>query len=188
MATLRLSGDVATRVAPKLRSIGLDPVKAAAEREAQAKAKAEAEAAAARKAANIAAEAQAHAEAVARKAARAQAIAAAICERWPDLFDRTAPKPLAIGIDRAIGAALGFKRNDMGGAMRWWTTRIAYHWAVAAGTVRYNLDGSEAGPISDDDRARAQARCASSAARRAKRKKASAQSSEPMVISGSGSG
>jgi hypothetical protein len=184
MATLRLSGDVLTKIAPKLRAVGIDPVKAAAEREAQAKAAAEA----ARKAANLAAEAQAHAEAVARKAARAQAIAAAICERWPDLFDRTAPKPLAIGIDRAIAAELGLKRNDMGGAMRWWATRIAYYRAVAAGTVRYNLDGSEAGPISDDDRARAQARCASSAARRAKRKKASAQSSNPIAISGSGSG
>jgi ProP effector len=184
MATLRLSGDVLTKIAPKLRAVGIDPVKAAAEREAQAKAAA----AAARKAANLAADAQAHAEAVARKAARAQAIAAAICERWPDLFDRTAPKPLAIGIDRTIAAELGLKRNDMGGVLQWWATRIAYHRAMAAGTVRYNLDGSEAGPISDDDRARAQARCASSAARRAKRKQASAQSSEPMAISGSGSG
>jgi hypothetical protein len=184
MATLRLSGDVLTKIAPRLRAVGIDPVKAAAEREAQAKAAL----AAARKAANIAAEAQDHAAAVARKAARADALSAAIRDRWPDLFDRAAPKPLAIGIDRAIAAALGCRRQDLGGVLQWWTTRIAYHRAMAAGTVRYNLDGSEAGPIGDDARARAQACCASSAARRAKRKQASAQSSKPMAISGSGSG
>ena len=60
----------------------------------------------------------------------------------------TSHVPLAIGITRAIQAELGEARLPavaLSRALHWWTQAPSYLVAVAAGRVRHNLDGTEAG-------------------------------------------
>lgn len=87
----------------------------------------------------------------------------------PTLFDRTQPKPLAIGIATVIEQTI----PDLAPArlqvfMRWWCSRTNYLEAIAAGGVRFALDGSEAGEVSPTAIAEAIGRLA----QRAKPKKA----------------
>lgn len=67
--------------------------------------------------------------------------------RFPVLFDADRPLPLAIGVDKPLGELIGVKRADR--LLDWWTKWPAYLAAVAAGGCRYNLDGSEAGQVTE---------------------------------------
>jgi ProP effector len=71
-------------------------------------------------------------------------------ERFPALFDADHPVPLAIGIHKQMGKVIGLKRAKR--LMGWWTNWKPYIAAIAAGGVRYNLDGSEAGPVTEAQR------------------------------------
>lgn len=76
----------------------------------------------------------------------------------PTLFEREAPKPLAIGVGAPLRAALGLSVRQMRGLLAWWTGRYAYQVALAAGGARYALDGTPEGEISAADQETAQAR------------------------------
>lgn len=67
------------------------------------------------------------------------------------------PRPLAIGVDRQIRDALGgrYRRKAIGRVLAWWTRLPEYIAAVAAGGQRINLDGSNAGDVSEAHRKKA---------------------------------
>jgi hypothetical protein len=76
----------------------------------------------------------------------------ALCrERFPAVFDLARPVPLAIGVHKTLAAILSHVRAKY--LVIWWTRHPAYVAAVAAGGSRYNLDGTEAGEISEEHRA-----------------------------------
>jgi ProP effector len=68
--------------------------------------------------------------------------------RWPEAFSDP-PKPLAIGIDRAIARELGLgsaRRKRLRGFFRRWCNHDRYLEAVAApGAMRVGLDGNPVG-------------------------------------------
>ena len=77
---------------------------------------------------------------------RTREILALLRARWPELF--SVHTALATGIARAIQAELGEARLPavaLSRALHWWTNAPSYLVAVAAGRVRRNLDGTEAG-------------------------------------------
>jgi hypothetical protein len=55
-----------------------------------------------------------------------------------------------------LRAALGAPRSQVIDLLEWWTAQPSYIAAIAAGGMRWNLDGSEAGEISDEHRAHAE--------------------------------
>jgi len=71
--------------------------------------------------------------------------------RFPLLFDADRPLPLAIGVHKPLGELLGGKRAKR--LLEWWTEWAPYVAAVAAGGCRYSLDGSEAGQVTEEQRA-----------------------------------
>ncbi|MEM5468280.1 ProQ/FINO family protein [Celeribacter marinus] len=74
------------------------------------------------------------------------------------------PMPLAIGSHTEIlaqcAAQLGWSKKRTRAALGFYAGRPSYLWATLEATHRINLDGSEAQPISDADRAYAKARIA----------------------------
>jgi ProP effector len=167
VTTLRLPPQAAAKAEPKLRSQGYDAQRAAEERKAAKKAAKAAAAAAERaarraaeKAANIAAEKELMTRAAAERQAKREALQALLLQRYPDVFNAEAPKPLAIGVSRVIQREHGFTQPIISLVLGWWTRRWQYCEAMIAGSVRFNLDGTEAGQITEADKADAQARLA----------------------------
>jgi hypothetical protein len=76
-------------------------------------------------------------------------------ERFPALFDPDHPLPLALGIRSQLGKVLGIKRAQR--LLIWWVRGPRYVQALAVGGVRYNLDGSVSGPVTEAQQAHAQA-------------------------------
>jgi ProQ/FINO family len=76
-------------------------------------------------------------------------------ERFGALFDPEHPLPLALGIHKQVGKVIGLKRAKR--LMEWWVRWGLYIQAVAASGVRYNLDGSVAGPVTEAQQAHARA-------------------------------
>jgi len=68
-------------------------------------------------------------------------------ERFPAVFNLEAPVPLALGVDRELRLLLARKRA--GRVLSWWCGHPAYRAAVARGGPRYNLDGSVAGEVTE---------------------------------------
>jgi ProQ/FINO family len=95
-------------------------------------------------------------EAEERRIATRQANLARLVELFPVVFDVDAPRPLAIGCNRQLRAALAISWSQVDAVLWWWTRRPEYHAAVAAGGFRYNLDGSVAGSVAEEHRAMAQ--------------------------------
>jgi sRNA-binding protein len=62
--------------------------------------------------------------------------------RWPDLFDKDHPVPLAIGIDREIVLRTGFKPNRVHRFLAYWTHRKRYRWSLEHSEYRLDLDGN----------------------------------------------
>ena len=85
-------------------------------------------------------------EAELRRRQQGKATRRLLRERWPALFIDSVP--LAIGITRAIRAELGagvVSSAALSSAMNHWTRRSVYLEAIAAGEMRRNLDGTDAG-------------------------------------------
>src|SRR5690348_5527015 len=99
---------------------------------------------------------QQRAEAEERRLATRQANLARLAELFPVVFDVDAPRPLAIGCNRQLRAALAIPWSQVDAVLWWWTRRPEYHAAVAAGGFRYNLDGTVAGTVAEEHRAMAQ--------------------------------
>ena len=95
-------------------------------------------------------------EAEERRIATRQANLARLVELFPVVFDVDAPRPLAIGCNPQLRAALAIPWSQVDAVLWWWTRRPEYHAAVAAGGFRYNLDGTEAGVVAEEHRAMAQ--------------------------------
>jgi hypothetical protein len=72
-------------------------------------------------------------------------------ELAPSVFDADKPLPLALGTGQEL-VALGFEPDTVGLAIGWWVRRRAYRAAVAAGGMRYDLNGHPVGEISDEYR------------------------------------
>jgi hypothetical protein len=195
MATLRLPTHAAEKVAPRLGVVGLDPAKAAAREAARQAAEAAAAKAAAEAEARAAAEAQREAEKAANLAAeeanrrRAQKerrnkrdqCFATVRARWPDLFKPHAPLPLAVGTTRLIAKTLDVSPRIVGPVIHVWTQRPEYLAAVAAGGMRYNLDGTEAGPISEEHQAHAAEQLPAAQEQARARKERRAERRKPMA-------
>lgn len=89
--------------------------------------------------------AEEHAAAVRRRKRRRGKMQVILAQHYPVIFgDRTNPKPLARGIDKALRAAHGWSSREATMVLGCWTSRDQYLRAVLAGGPRYNLDGSEA--------------------------------------------
>ena len=73
---------------------------------------------------------------------------------YPELFNRAKPKPLALRIQHQIKAALPqAPTKAISAYLYWWTKQTAYLSAVAASrSIRINLDGSAAGPVTPQHR------------------------------------
>ena len=59
-------------------------------------------------------------------------------------------------VHHQLRAALGVPRSQVIDLLEWWTAQPGYIAAIAAGGMRRNLDGSEAGEIGDEHRAHAE--------------------------------
>lgn len=81
---------------------------------------------------------------------------------WPDAFNLENPRPLAIGIDKALAADIECRQLSGAGSLRFslglYVHRSAYIKALAAGGQRYDLNGKPQGDVTAEqqDRARAQ--------------------------------
>jgi len=87
-----------------------------------------------------------------------------LCEAFPACFNRSAPKPLKIGIGEELMALTGvhpaladLTRTRIRRALRFYTGSRAYWKALAKGGLRYGLDGQPAGEVTADQQAFAQA-------------------------------
>lgn len=78
----------------------------------------------------------------------------AVLSAFYPVFDLEKPKPLAIGSQAQIMEALpDASRKSVQRFLRFWTKRKAYLQAIQADdAVRYNLDGSVAGPVAEQHR------------------------------------
>jgi sRNA-binding protein len=77
-------------------------------------------------------------------------------ERWPDVFSLQRPKPLVIGIDRAVQAQVSASPDTLKRFFRWYTGRRPYHEAMLQATHRYGLSGQPQDKVTDKARQRAQ--------------------------------
>jgi hypothetical protein len=88
---------------------------------------------------------------------------------WPAAFDPSEVRPLRIGSDDEIGQALAGQASKklIGEALAAWTGHDPYLEALAReGARRVALDGSDAGPVTNDERGFAAQRLAERQARR----------------------
>jgi RNA chaperone ProQ/FINO-like protein len=77
---------------------------------------------------------------------------------YPIPFNMHAPLPLALGVTQDIAKALGIHPHAAQAVLARWTSRMNYLAAMAApGSRRFNLDGTDAGEVSDEHRAHAAA-------------------------------
>lgn len=92
-----------------------------------------------------------------------------LAETYPQLFDLKAPKPLKIGIHVSLAEDGKLSKTKIRRALNFYVRQLAYIRAVAAGGKRYDLQG-EAGEVSAEDAAHAQARVEEIEAKRAARR------------------
>ncbi len=78
--------------------------------------------------------------------------------RWPETFNLQEPKPLQIGIDKAVKAHIPVPQRTLKQFFRWYTDRKPYLKAIAKGTHRYGLSGEPHAALSEPDRINAQRR------------------------------
>lgn len=81
-----------------------------------------------------------------------------LIELYPHIFDKKAPKPLAIGFFQELcmdvrDNGYNLSNSVLRAAMTIWTNRFEYlREVIKPNSVRYNLDGSVQGAVSDDHR------------------------------------
>lgn len=88
---------------------------------------------------------------------KAYAGIATLSAAFPDIFNLNRPKPLAIGIHTQIADMRRAGLIDLPvlvqrAALKFWLKRTVYHRAMTTTGIRYNLDGSISGLVSDDHR------------------------------------
>jgi ProP effector len=76
-----------------------------------------------------------------------------LAERWPALFDAMKPVPLAIGIDKALLAAMpDVTANQLRRVLPPWCNRPRYLAVLAAGADRHRLEGVQ-GAVTEEQAA-----------------------------------
>lgn len=138
-----------------------------------------------RKAENLWQERELQHQARVRRIQQTNALLAELRTRWPHLF--TTPVPLAKGINKMIAAEMGsaaLPRQVLGRALSYWTQGRAYLEAVAAGTRRVALNGSEAGEPTEDERQHAREVLAQREAQRQEKACATAPRRSPAELAG----
>lgn len=90
-------------------------------------------------------------------------------ETYPELFDLQAAKPLKIGIHVSLAEDGKLSKTKIRRALNFYVQQLSYIRAVAQGGKRYDLNG-EAGEVSAEDMAHAQARVADIEAKRKARR------------------
>lgn len=65
----------------------------------------------------------------------------ALQSRWPDLFDKERPVPLAVGIHAEIAKATGFNEKKVSKFLGYWTHRSRYQSALVQCDSRTDLNG-----------------------------------------------
>jgi sRNA-binding protein len=80
-----------------------------------------------------------------------------------EVWNPSSPLPLAVGVHQQIYpliAGVGMSRKSLRNFLAWWTGSETYQRAlIQPGAMRYNLDGTEAGPVSELQSHSAIARC-----------------------------
>ncbi|WP_434996814.1 ProQ/FINO family protein [Pectobacterium brasiliense] len=80
---------------------------------------------------------------------------------WPDAFNLENPRPLAIGIDKALAADIERRQLSGAGSLRFslglYIHRSAYVKALAAGGQRYDLNGKPQGEVTAEQQERTRA-------------------------------
>ncbi|MFJ5401294.1 ProQ/FINO family protein [Pectobacterium sp. CHL-2024] len=80
---------------------------------------------------------------------------------WPDAFNLENPRPLAIGIDKALAADIERRQLSGAGSLRFslglYIHRSAYIKALTAGGQRYDLNGKPQGEVTAEQQERARA-------------------------------
>ena len=94
--------------------------------------------------------------------ARTGAIIELLCDRFPQTFNRNAPRPLKVGVYADALAALDdtVQLRDLKSALGAYTSNARYLRALTAGAPRIALDGKPAGTVTPEDEAVARARLA----------------------------
>jgi sRNA-binding protein len=94
-----------------------------------------------------------------------------LCAAFPACFDRTAPRPLKIGLGEELLALAGvhpaladLSRTQLRRALRVYTTAPAYRKALAKGGPRYDLARQPAGAVTPEQQALARTPCPKPAA------------------------
>ena len=101
--------------------------------------------------------------------ARTGAIIELLCDRFPQTFNRNAPRPLKVGVYADALAALDdtVQLRDLKSALGAYTSNARYLRALTAGAPRIGLDGKPAGTVTPEDEAVARKRLAESVKREA---------------------
>ena len=83
-----------------------------------------------------------------------------LCQAFPACFNRSAPKPLKIGLGEELLALAGvhpaladLSRTQLRRALRVYTGALAYRKALARGGPRYGLDGQPTGEVTPEQQA-----------------------------------
>jgi ProP effector len=105
----------------------------------------------------------------AARRARIAAVIELLCDRFPQTFNRNAPRPLKVGLHIDLLAALGdaVQPRDLKSALGAYTGNARYLRALTAGAPRIGLDGKPAGTVTPEDEAVARKRLAESVKREA---------------------
>ena len=85
--------------------------------------------------------------------ARIAAVIELLCDRFPQTFNRNAPRPLKVGVYADVLTALGdaVQPRDLQSALRAYTSNARYLRALSAGACRVGLDGNAAGRCSGEN-------------------------------------
>ena len=92
--------------------------------------------------------------------ARIAAVIELLCDRFPQTFNRNAPRPLKVGVYADVLTALGdaVQPRDLQSALRAYTSNARYLRAISVGAPRIGLDGKPVGTVTSEDEAVAKKR------------------------------
>lgn len=80
---------------------------------------------------------------------------AQLAQHYPALFDPASPKPLALGVHKAMSADSGLSRTRIRRGLRVWTNTPEYLQALAKGGPRHGIDRQHSGDVTEWEQAQA---------------------------------
>ena len=111
---------------------------------------------------------------------------ALLASRFPRCFDERNRRPLKIGINADVVAALAgvMTAREVSNALRYYTGSVLYQRVLTAGASRVDLDGNLAGTVTSEEQAAALAKQEAWAARKVARPR-SAANAKPQAAAAS---